>query len=274
MNAVTPALGPLAIGRSLLVNHGLILALAKRDILGRYRGSVLGLLWSFFHPLLMLGVYTFVFAVVIRAWWPGGSGSWTEFALILFAGLITFNVFSECANRAPGLIVGNASYVTKVVFPIEILPVVALASALFHMCASLMVWLLFHLAFFGLPGAGTLLFPVVLLPILPLTLGTSWALASLGVYLRDIAQVTGVATTILLFLSPVFYSVNVVPEKLQWLMRLSPLTIVIEQARDVLVFNRAIDWWAWAINLSVSLAVAWLGFAWFQKTRKGFADVL
>lgn len=266
--------GPLAIVRSLLRHRDLILALSQREILGRYRGSMLGLLWSFFHPLLMLGVYTFVFAVVFKARWPGGSDSKTEFALILFTALIAFNVFSECVNRAPGLIVANASYVTKVVFPLEILPVVSLLSALFHMTASLVVWLVFYLAFFGVPGPGVLLFPIVLLPLVLLTLGVSWGLASLGVYLRDIAQITGVATTVLLFLTPVFYSIDIVPERFRTLMQLNPLTVVIGQARDALIFHQPIDWTTWATTLLVSAVVAWLGFAWFQKTRKGFADVL
>ena len=234
----------------------------------------MGLLWSFFNPVLMLAVYTFVFSIVFKARWAGGSDSKTEFALVLFAGLMVFNLFSECVNRAPGLVLGNVNYVKKVVFPLEILPVVALGSAGFHLLISLFVWLIFYLIFFGVPQATIVLLPVILLPLVLMTLGLSWLLASLGVYLRDVSQIIGVVTTVLMFLSPIFYPIVALPEEYRPFMQISPLTLVVEQTRDVMIWGKNLDWSAWAFYLLISSMIAWLGFAWFQKTRKGFADVL
>ena len=222
----------------------------------------------------MLAVYTFVFSVVFKARWAGGSDSKTEFALVLFAGLMVFNLFSECVNRAPGLVLGNVNYVKKVVFPLEILPVVALGFAAFHLLVNLLVWLVFYLIFFGMPRATIVLLPAVLLPLGLMTLGFSWLLASLGVDLRDVTQIIGVVTTVLMFLSPIFYPVVALPAQYRPFMQISPLTIVVEQSRDLMIWGKNLDWSAWVMNLLFSSLIAWLGFAWFQKTRKGFSDVL
>jgi lipopolysaccharide transport system permease protein len=252
----------------------LVKTLIRREVIGRYRGSVLGILWSFFNPVFMLIVYTFVFSVVFKARWNGGGDSKMEFALILFAGLMVFNLFSECVNRAPGLILSNVNYVKKVVFPLEILPVVSFGAASFHTAISFGVWLLFFLVFLGLPPITALLLPIIILPLTLLTLGLSWFLASLGVYLRDVGQFIGIATTALLFLSPIFYPVSELPEKYQTLLLLNPLTPIIEEVRDILIWGKTPDWFFLVGNFLASSVIAWLGFAWFQKTRKGFADVL
>jgi lipopolysaccharide transport system permease protein len=259
---------------SLWRRRDLILASAKREVLGRYRGSALGLLWSFFNPLFMLAVYTFVFSEVFKARWNTTSNSKTEFALVLFAGLLIFNLFGECINRAPGLILSNANYVKKVVFPLEILPFVSLLSSLFHAAISLAVWLLAYCVLVGLPHATALYLPLILVPFLLFILGLSWALASLGVYLRDVAQFIGILTTVLMFLSPVFYPVSNLPEAYRQWLYLNPLTPVIEQTRAVLYWGQAPDFALLAIYWIATFFIAWLGFAWFQKTRKGFADVL
>ena len=268
------SISPKEMAASLWRNRSLIKALAQREVVGRYRGSVMGILWSFFNPVFMLLVYTFVFSVIFKARWSGGSDSKTEFALILFAGLIVFNLFAECFNRAPGLILANVNYVKKVVFPLEILPWVALGSALFHALISLGVWLIAYLILFGVPHITVLLFPLVILPLLLLIMGLTWALASLGVYLRDVSQFIGILTTVLMFLSPIFYPASALPEAYRHLLLLNPLTPVIEQARDVLFWGKVPDMTILSIYLLMTAFIAWLGFAWFQKTRKGFADVL
>ena len=222
----------------------------------------------------MLAVYTFVFSVVFKARWSGGSDSKTEFALILFAGLIVFNLFAECFNRAPGLILSNVNYVKKVVFPLEILPWVSLGSALFHTLISLVVWLIAYLILFGVPHVTVLLLPLVFFPLLLFIMGLTWGLASLGVYLRDVSQFVGIFTTALMFLSPLFYPSSALPEEYRYLLLLNPLTPAIEQARDVLFWGKAPDMTMLTVYLLISALIAWLGFAWFQKTRKGFADVL
>lgn len=268
------SISPVSIIRSIVANRSLIYNLAKREVVGRYRGSAMGLMWSFFNPVLMLAVYTFVFSVVFKARWAGGSESKTEFALVLFAGLLVFNLFSECVNRAPALILSNANYVKKVIFPLEILPLVALCSAAFHFGISFIVWLLFYLIFFGWPPMSVVWLPLILLPLILMTVGLSWLLASLGVYLRDVGQIIGVVTTILMFVSPIFYPIAALPEKYHPFMHISPLTVVVEQARDVMIWGRSVDWPLWGLSMILSSVIAWLGFAWFQRTRKGFADVI
>lgn len=255
-------------------NRGLVRALVQREVVARYRGSFAGILWSLFNPVFMLAVYTFVFSVVFKARWSGGSESRSEFALVLFAGMIVFSVFAETITRAPTTIISNPSYVKKVIFPLEILPCVALGSALFHASVSILVWLAAYVLLFGLPHATALLLPLVLLPLVLLTLGLSWLLASLGVYLRDVAQVVGIATTAMMFMSPIFYPLSALPEQYRPLLLLNPLTPAVEQARAVLVWGQLPDFGILAAYLVASAVVAWLGFAWFQKTRRGFADVL
>lgn len=265
---------PIEMFAGLWRNRELINASTKREVLGRYRGSFLGLLWSFFNPLFMLVVFTFVFSVIFQARWGHGSGSKTEFALVLFAGLIVFNLFAECINRAPGLILSNANYVKKVVYPLEIIAFVGLLSGLFHTLISLAVWLIAYTLFFGIPHLTVLYVPLVLLPFSLFLMGLTWTLAALGVYLRDVSQFVGVLTTALMFLSPIFYPATAFPEAHRYLLYLNPLTPVIEQMRDVLYWGNTPDFLILSIYWIATLGIAWLGFAWFQKTRKGFADVL
>lgn len=259
---------------SLWRNRELIKASVKREVLGRYRGSYLGLLWSFFNPLFMLAVYTLVFNVIFQARWGGGSGSKTEFALVLFAGLLVFNLFAECINRAPSLILSNTNYVKKVIFPLEILPFVGLLSALFHTLISLGVWLIAYAIFFGIPHLTVLYLPLVLVPFCLFLMGLSWALASLGVFLRDVSQLIVPLTTALMFLSPIFFPASALPETYRQLIYLNPLTPVIEMTRDVLYWGKLPEWPDLSLYWLSAGVIAWLGFAWFQKTRKGFADVL
>jgi lipopolysaccharide transport system permease protein len=255
-------------------NRALIVMLAKRDAVGRYRGSALGIAWSFFYPLLMLTVYTFVFSGVFKARWTGGVGSTTEYALMLFAGLLVFTMFAECLNRAPSLILSNVNYVKKVAFPLEILPWVAFGAALFHLAITLLVWLLFYVVLFGVPPITGLLVPVVLLPLALVILGLTWFLAALGVYLRDVGQIVGVVTSTLMFLSPIFYPITAIPDRMRPFLYLNPLTLAVEQVRDVLMLGKLPDWSRFGVFLACGLVIACAGFAFFQKTRKGFADVL
>lgn len=260
---------------SLWRNRQLILQMSKREVVGRYRGSVMGMAWSFFNPVLMLAVYTFVFSVVFQTrWGVAGEASKTSFAILLFVGMIVHGLFAECANRAPSLILGNVNYVKKVVFPLEILPWVAMGSALFHAAISLLVLLVAQLVFHQSLPWTVVLFPLVLLPLLLATMGVAWFLAAIGVYLRDVSQTIGIITTVLLFLSPIFYPISALPEQYRIWLHLNPLTFIIEEGRKTLVFGQMPDWSGWGVYMVVSVAIAWMGFWWFQKTRKGFADVL
>jgi lipopolysaccharide transport system permease protein len=268
---------PRALAGSLWHNRQLILTMVHREVVGRYRGSAMGLLWSFLTPLLMLVVYTFVFSVVLKARWSGAAGaeeSRAHFAILLFAGLIVHGVFAEVVNRAPGLVLGNVNFVKRVLFPLEVLPVVTAGAALFHAGVSVAVLLVAVFVANGAVPWTAVLFPLVLVPLVMLTLGVAWVLASLGVFLRDVGQVVGLLTTMLLFLSPVFFPVTAVPEFFQPWMHLNPLTFVIEQSRAVLIFGALPAWDAWLAYTLAAGLFAWAGYAWFQKTRKGFADVL
>ena len=255
-------------------NRRLIIELTKRDVLGRYRGSVMGLAWSFFNPLLMLAVYTFVFSVVFKARWGGGGEDKINFAIILFVGLIVYGLFAECINRAPHVIVSNVNYVKKVVFPLEILPSVTIGSALFHAGISLGVLLSAQLLINHRLPWTVIVFPIILLPLLLATSGFAWLISALGVYVRDIAQITTVFTTVLMFLSPLFYPISALPQKYQLWLHLNPLTFIIEECRNVLIFGNTPNWTDWGIALAASMVISAGGFSWFQKTRKGFADVL
>lgn len=265
----------IALGQSLWRNRQLISQMILREVLGRYKGSIFGLAWSFFNPVLMLAVYTFVFSVVFKARWGiSAEESKTQFALVLFVGMILHSLLAEVLNRAPGLILSNVNYVKKVVFPLEILPVVSMGSALFHSLISLLVLLVAFYAFNGYLNWTALLAPLVILPLVILTLGLAWMLASLGVFLRDVGQTIGIITTVMLFLAPIFYPVSALPEGLRrWLMA-NPLTLIIEQTREVLIWGRFPNWRELGLYTIFAFVIAWIGYAWFQKTRKGFADVL
>ncbi|MDZ7750186.1 MAG: ABC transporter permease [Gammaproteobacteria bacterium] len=260
---------------SLWHRRQLIWQMSKREVVSRYRGSVMGLLWSFFHPVFMLLIYTFVFSVVFQVKWGlGHSEGKTEFAIILFAGLIIFNFFSEVINRAPALILTNVNYVKKVMFPLEILPVVTVGSALFHTLVSVLVLLCFEAIINQAVPLTALFLPIILLPLLIQALGFAWFLAALGVFLRDVGQTVGILTTALLFLSPIFFPSTALPEALRPYLFLNPLTFIIEQTRGVLIWGIVPDWFGMAVYMLVSMMIAWAGYFWFQKTRKGFADVL
>jgi lipopolysaccharide transport system permease protein len=255
-------------------HRSLILRLARREIDARYRGSVLGIVWAVLTPILMLAVYTFVFSVVFRARWGTTGESNSEFALLLFSGLILFNVLGECLNRAPGLLLENVSYIKKVVFPLEILPVVALVGALFNAGIGFVILMVFHLFTAGLPPVTTLLLPMVLVPLCLTTLGLTCFFASVGVFLRDVRQVVGVGVTVLMFLSPIFYPISAIPEHIRPILHLNPMTAILEQSKELLFWGHVPSLSHWLLATLGSWGVAWLGHLWFMKTRRGFADVV
>ena len=265
-----------ALGKSLWRNRQLIVQMTKREVVGRYQGSAFGLAWSFLNPVFMLVVYTFVFSEIFKSRWGGvgGDDSKTQFAVVLFVGMIVLSLFSEVLNRAPGLILSNVNYVKKVVFPIEILPAIAMGATLFHSFISLGVLLAAFALFNGYLHWTAIFTPLVLLPLVILTMGLAWMLASLGVFLRDVGQTIVIITTVLMFLSPVFYPVTAVPERFRPLIMANPLTFIIEQAREVLIWGHLPNWLGLGAYTLAAVAIAWAGYAWFQKTRKGFADVL
>jgi lipopolysaccharide transport system permease protein len=253
----------------------LIWQFTLREVQGRYRGSYLGIVWTFATPLLMLIVYTFVFSVIFKPRWGGaGSGSFMDFALTLFSGLIAFNVFSECITRAPRLIVGQPNYVKKVVFPLEVLPLSVVGAALIHSLFSLSVVLVAMLISSGKLQWTILYLPLVYLPLSAFTLGVSWLLASLGVFIRDIRNFVDVLVRFLFFLTPIFYPMSAVPASLRPLFGLNPLASIVENFRRVVVWGQPPDWpWLGIVTLFSGLMMLG-GYMWFMKMKRAFADVI
>ncbi|MDP4831289.1 MAG: ABC transporter permease [Cyanobium sp. MAG_185] len=249
--------------------------LTEREVVGRYRGSVLGWSWSLLTPLLMLVVYTFVFSTIFKARWgdleqAGPLG----FAINLFAGLIVFNLFSECATQAPSLILNNANYVTRVIFPLEVLGAVSVATALFHACTSTIVLFIFEvLAIHHIPITSIWL-PLVWTPLILGSLGMSWLLSALGVYLRDLGQAIGVTVNMLMFLSAVFYPLDALPPNWRPILGINPLVIIIEQTRRVLVQGVLPSAWYLVGGIGFSIVFCEMSYRIFCRARRGFADVV
>lgn len=268
------SMAPQVLLRALWRHRELLGLLIRREIASRYRGSMMGMLWSLLNPLVMLLIYTFVFRVVFKARWGDSGDSKTEFALVLFIGLLIFNLFSECIQRAPLLIINNMNYVKKVIFPLEILPWVTFCAAMFHFTVGLAVWLLLFMVLHGLPHWTVLLLVVMLLPLAGFAIGSAYLLATLGVCLRDTSHIIGILTTVLLFLSPIFYPVSVLPERYQTIVYLNPLTWVVEQSRALLLAGQTPNVSAVLLATAGSVVILWIGFSVFQRFRQVFADAL
>jgi lipopolysaccharide transport system permease protein len=271
----THSASPSRLAKTLWRQRNLLWQLTRREIVGRYKGSAFGLLWSFLNPLLMLVVYTFVFSVIFKMkWGVETDGTTGGFAMMLFVGVILHTLLAEVLNRSPLLIVDNVNYVKRVIFPLEILPVVTLGAALFHALVSFTVLLIALVLFQNGINWTVVLLPLVILPLILLILGLSWMLSALGVYMRDVNQGITMVTMVLLFLAPIFYPLSMVPERLQHWIFLNPLTLMVEQVREVVILGVFPNPFHWLIYFGISILMMWLGFATFQKTRQGFADVL
>lgn len=267
-------INPYFILKRLWGQRELIAQLTRRDIISRYKGSYLGLLWSLINPLFMLTIYTFVFSTIFKARWGSSSDNKLEFAMVLFCGLIAFNIFAEAINRAPGLILSNVNFVKKVVFPLEILPIVMVSSALFNGCIGFIALLAGVILSMGTLHWTILLLPLALLPLIFITLGLSWLLASIGVFFRDVGQVVGVLVTAILFATPIFYPITAIPENIRFFYNLNPLTYIVDNLRRIFIWGQMPNWKTLLIGIATGLIVSFLGHLWFQKTKQGFPDVI
>lgn len=261
--------GPL---RDLVLHRALFFRLVRRDIQARYLGSAFGVFWSFASSLLLLLAYWFFLGVVLRARW--GAAPSELYPVILFSGIIVHQFFAEVVGRAPSLIIAHSAYVRKVVFPIELLPWVTVATAIFHLSVNLAILLLGQLLIVHSVPMTWLWMPIVLLPLIPVTAGFSWLVSSLSVYLRDMAHIVPLALTVLMFLSPIFYSMEMVPERYRFYLLLNPITVVMEQVRRVAILGRHPEIEQLALYTSASLGLMYAGYWWFSRTKRGFADVL
>ena len=255
-------------------HRSLLFELAKREVQGRYRGASFGLLWALLSPFLVLCVYVVAFGFVMKSKWPHAVEGKANFALILYVGLIVHGFFAECVARAPRLVLDNPNFVKKVIFPLDVLPWAMILSAMFHAAMNMLVFIALYALTSGAPPWTVLFFPLVLLPFVLFTAGLVWFLASLGVYLRDINQVTAVAIMATLFLSSAIAPLDAVPAKYLTVFNLNPLTFIIDQARDVALWGRLPDWQGLSLYALKSAVFMYLGHAWFRATRGGFADVL
>jgi lipopolysaccharide transport system permease protein len=268
---IDPTINPVRITSTLWSHRYILGQLVKRDVLLRYRGALFGVLWIFLSPLLMLSIFAFVFGQIFQARWPQQQTG-IPFWLLLYSGLIAFNVFSETVSRAPVTVRSYPSYVKKIIFPLEILPVVPLGAALVHAGFNFLI-LTAALGWLGELQYSMLLLPLLLLPLVLLGLGVAWFLAAWGVFIKDMSQIVPLLLQMLLFLSPVFYPQQVVPEKLQPLYQINPLGVVIESWRSA-VSGNVIDWSSWGWVLAGSILASLLGYMFFQRSREEFADVL
>lgn len=273
--AQKPSGSLLKLAKTLIDNRDLVTGLARREIEIRYRGATMGILWALLNPLIMLSVYTFFFTVVLRSKWQGiQQQSSLDFSLVLFPGLLVFAFFSECVSKAPTLILTNQSYVNKIVFPLQVLPIINLISAVFHVMIGFLIWIVFYISIKGglHPTVALVIFPLI--PLAFLTLGICWMLAALGTYIRDITHIVTGLLAALMFLAPIFYPISALPEEYRAPIMLNPISVAVEQVRAVLYHGVMMDWRQWFIYLCVSVVVARIGLWIFQRARSGFADVL
>jgi len=272
-----PAIRPWRGALALLGRHRLIARFAGRELLAQSRGSALGWLWELLNPVATVLVFTFVFSVVLQVRWEaaGLAGDTAAFVLMMLAALVPFTIFSDTLARAPTLLTRQPTLVTKVMFPIEILPVSTMLVTMVPAGVLALGVIAIHAASARTISVTIWLFPLAILPTLLLTLGFAWMLAALGVFLRDIGPLVQIVVgRLLFFLTPIFYPASAVPESFRIILQLNPLTYFVEDARRTLVLGESIDWASYAVLLPIALIVAAFGHAVFIKGKRSYADVL
>ncbi len=249
----------------------------KRQFSQRYRASAFGKIWSVVQPLFMLAVYTYVFREVFKVRWGNESDvSNSMFAITVFCGMAFFNIFSEAVNQSCAIISGNVNFVKKVVFPLELLPLIQLVNSVLAGIAWFAIILVANLFFGGLDAYSPALiaFPVILLAFLLFSGGLCFLVASLGVFFRDMQFLLTMILQVLFFITPIFYPATAVPERYRWVLEINPLSLYVEQARNSLLYGLWPSWLDFGLMFLMGLVVFQLGFAWFMITKRGFADVL
>ncbi|MGE0230438.1 MAG: ABC transporter permease [Flavobacteriaceae bacterium] len=258
----------------LALRYDLIRRLTVRDIDARFRGTVLGRVWAVIAPLVMLGVYTFVFGVVLNSRWQDRTDDPFMFPVIYFSGLILFNFFFDSISRAPTLMREHQAFIKKIYFPVEIFSYSVLGSAIFRFAIGFAILILFYLPIAGFPPAASLIYPFIFFGLVLFTLGFTWILTAVSVFLRDIAHVIGLVVLLSMFLSPLFYPLSAVPEAARWVLMLNPLTYPLEASRNALFFGE----WPSLAGMVTYIVAGWLwasfGYFAFMRVRPVFADVL
>ena len=255
-------------------NGYLLRQLVKQDIRQRYQGSVLGMLWSFIVPIMMLIIYTFIFSEVFQAKWDINTDDKYQFALVLFCGLSAFNMAGEVMNRSTMLIVSNTNYVKKVIFPLEMLPVVITLSALFNCLISFTILIIAKFVLYQSVSVTLYMFFLAMIPLIILSLGLGLFISALSVYLKDIGNFISVLVTVLMYLSPVFFPLTAVPEDFRAVCEINPMTYIIENFRNVVLYGKCLDWKFFGMSCLFAVVVYLLGRIVFMRAKEGFADVL
>lgn len=276
MNIIKKVLKTLLNPFTMLVdNWDLFMQSLRREVSQKYRGSYLGVLWNFILPLIMMVVYSFVFGVVFKAKWDLQiSDSNEEFALILFVGITLFNLFSEGINSAPTLVINNSNYVKKVIYPLNLLSVTNVCGSMIQVFFNIIIIIIAKIIIVRRFDFLFLLFPVVVLPHLLCILGFSWIFSAVGVYIRDVKQGASILSLLFGYATPVFFPLSAIPERLQWIMYINPMTIIVENARRVLIYGLLPRWNELAIIYIMSYVIFLSGFYIFKKLKKGFSDVM
>lgn len=256
----------------------LLVELTKRDIAGKFKDTALGFLWIPITPVFSLLIYYYIFGVIFQARWQMTNTDVNfvnaTVAPVLFIGLICFNFFSECFSRAPSLMRENTNYIKKIVFPIGIFPLVVFLGALFNMIINFFILIFFYLIIIGIPPVTTLLVPIILIPLFLMMLGVIYGVSGLGVYLPDLKHVVPPITMAFMFLTPIFYPLSLVPENMRFFVKLNPMTTVLEQARELLFIGQVPSLGDFWISCTIGTVCFVVGYVFFRKTQKGFADVL
>lgn len=270
-----PSTTPISLIKSVITHRNLIITLTNKEITSRYKGSFLGTTWAILTPIIMVSVFTFVFGSIFNSKWPGTENpGGINYAAALFSGLLLFSFFSEIVSRAPGLILENASYVKKVVFPLDILSVVHTLAATVQLLIAYGTLLFIIMLSDWSISWSALWVPAIVLPLIAFSLGVSWIISALGVYIRDISQIIAPALTATMFLSPIFYELSTVKPSVQWLYKLNPLTYAIQSSRAALLHNTPPQMMNLALYAVICTVFAFVGYAIFQKTKRGFSDVI
>ncbi len=258
----------------LIKNNYLLRQLVKKDIQQRYQGSVLGMLWSFIVPILMLVIYTFIFSEVFQARWDIDTSDKYQFALVLFCGLTAFTLVGEVMNRATTLIASNTNYVKKVIFPLEMLPVVTTLSALFNCLISFVILIVAKFIIYRNISPTLYMIFIILIPLIIMSVGLGLLISAISVYLKDVGNFISVFVTILMYMSPVFFPLSAVPESFRTVCEANPMTYIIENFRNVVIYGKCLDWKFFSISCLVAVVIYWIGKVVFMRAKEGFADVL
>lgn len=261
-------------GVRLATEHaGLVRSLVRRELMSRYKGSLGGLAWSIVTPLVMIAIFTLIFSGIFQARFGSGGGH-LNFALYLFCGLLPWIAFSEGVQRSTAVLIENVNLIKRVVFPVEALPVTVVLAAVCQQMLGTAALLLAAVLIEGRLHITALLLPVLLVPQLLAALGLGWLMASLGVFLRDMTQFNQLFLQAWMYLTPIFYPEEMIPERFVWLVKFNPMAPLVRSYRRILLDGRMPDWKGLSVTLVFALVCFLFGYWWFERTKKAFVDVI